>query len=627
MNLAENVSLPKSIVRFSTAGSVDDGKSTCIGRLLFDTGNLFTDHLAALEAKAKSAGENKLALALVTDGLKAEREQGITIDVAYRYFSTAKRRFILADSPGHEQYTRNMATAASNADLTILLVDARNGLTRQTRRHAFVAALLGVPRLLVAVNKMDLVDFSQDRFDSLCAEFSDFASKLGVKDIRFVPICAVDGDNIVTRSPRMPWFNGEPILEYLEHVYVAGDDNSVDFRLPIQLVVQSADFRGFAGTIASGSLRVGEELIALPGGKRSKVKKILVPGPTGKQTESEESRVGEPVVVELEDQLDIGRGHLLARPNNIPRTSTNPEAMVVWFSEDPSSVGKRLIVRHTTREVRADLTEIKYVVDIDTLHRRVADSLNVNEVARISLTALDELFVDPYQKNRATGNFALIDPMTFRTVAAGMFLDREAASELDDGAERNLHHASSHVSRSELTGRWNSSGATVWMTGLSGSGKSTIARELEKLLIEKGSVVVWLDGDVLRKGLSKDLGFSAADRRENIRRTAEVAKLLNERGITVICSLVSPLADDRATARSIIGDRRFKEVYVSTSIEECERRDPHQLYYKARRGEIAEFTGVSSPYEAPENPSLVIDTEEDGADAAAKKIAALLQDT
>jgi bifunctional enzyme CysN/CysC len=624
MKLAESVSLPKSIVRFSTAGSVDDGKSTFIGRLLYDTGNLFTDHLAALEAKAKSSGETKLALALVTDGLKAEREQGITIDVAYRYFTTGKRRFILADSPGHEQYTRNMATAASNADLTILLVDARNGLTRQTRRHAFVAALLGVPRLLVAVNKMDLVDFSESRFEALCSEFSEFASKLGVKDIRFVPICAVDGDNIVTRSSRMRWFHGEPILEYLEHVYVAGDDNSVDFRLPIQLVLQSPDFRGFAGTIASGSIRVGEELIALPGAKRSKVRKILAPGPAGKQRESEESRVGQPVVIELEDQLDIGRGHLLARPNNIPRTSTTPEAMVVWFSDEPSAVGKRFIVRHTTREVRADLTEIKYVVDIDTLHRRTADSINVNEVARVSLTALDELFVDPYQKNRATGNFALIDPTTFRTVAAGMFLDREAASESNESSERNLHDADSHVSRRELTDRWRSSGVTAWMTGLSGAGKSTIAREVERVLIEKGSVVVWLDGDVLRRGLSKDLGFSQDDRREGIRRAAEIAKLLNDRGITVVCSLVSPLAADRAVAREIIGTNRFKEVYVSTSLSECERRDPHGLYAKARRGEIQDFTGVSAPYEAPEKATLEINTENESVESAAQKILAVL---
>lgn len=618
-----------TLLRFSTAGSVDDGKSTLIGRLLHDSNNVYEDHLAALEASAKKSGSKKIALALLTDGLKAEREQGITIDVAYRYFSTPRRRFILADSPGHVQYTRNMATGASTVDLTIILIDAAQGVVEQTKRHAFIAALLGVPRLLVAVNKMDLVDYDQNRFDEIRDAFTEFSAKLGVREVRFIPVCAVDGDNIVTKSERMPWYSGETVLEHLEGVYIAGDQNLVDFRFPVQAVINpNHTFRGYAGTVSSGVIRVGEEVVVLPSMKRSKVKSIVQAGQGMVRLERNEATSKEAVVIQLEDQIDISRGSMLVRPKNVPRVVSQFEGMVVWMSEEPMDTTKRYIVRHTTRETKALISGIEYKIDIQTLGRAAATPLQVNEIGRIGFSTTTPLFLDPYQKNRATGNFILIDPDSFLTVGAGMVIDR--GSSLDDGIEeeaeesKNLHQEGGLVSRSEREARFGRRAVTIWLTGLSGSGKSTIAKGAERFLFDTGVNVVFLDGDNLRHGLNKDLGFSRESRSENIRRTAEVARLMNEAGTSVICAFISPFAADRQQAQEIVGAEHFIEVFIETPLQVCQSRDPHGLYAKNRNGELSGLTGVDAPYEAPQTPALVLKTEQRSVEACVTELVELV---
>jgi bifunctional enzyme CysN/CysC len=605
--------LPKGLLRFSTAGSVDDGKSTFIGRLLYDTGNIYDDHVQALKVSAEKKGEKKLPLALVTDGLRAEREQGITIDVAYRYFSTEKRRFILADSPGHEQYTRNMATAASTADLTIVLVDARLGILPQTKRHAFVAALLGVPRLLIAVNKMDLVDYSEERFQELVENFRPFIDKLGVREVRFVPVVAADGDNIARRSEAMPWYRGETVLEYLEDVYITADLNHVDLRFPVQYVLRhGGDYRGYAGTIESGALRVGDHVVALPSERTATVTSILLHG----RDKVDECSVGDAVAISLSHEIDIARGSMLVRPQNIPKVSTAFNAMVIWCSEEPLAPGARLVIRHTSQEVRAKIAEIEYVIEINELHRTQKTTLELNDIARVSIQCQAPLFLDSYKRNRATGNFIIIDVLSNKTVAAGMVLDRDELRSAETlGRTKHdqaalLHPYESAISKSDRRRTFGVPAVTVWLTGLSGAGKSTIARTFESHVVESGGGIVWLDGDTLRSGLNSDLGFSKQDRTENIRRTAEIAKLLNNSGILVVCSLISPGADQRALARAIVGKDAFFEVYVRASLAACEARDPHGLYARARSGDVAEFTGIDAGYEPPTDPKLVLDTEQ-----------------
>ncbi len=601
--------LPKGLLRFSTAGSVDDGKSTFIGRLLYDTGNIYDDHVEALRANAQKRGEKGLALALVTDGLRAEREQGITIDVAYRYFSTTKRRFILADSPGHEQYTRNMATAASTADLTVVLIDAKLGVLPQTKRHAFVAALLGVPRLLIAINKLDLVNYSEARFRELVEEYSSFVDKLGVKEVRFVPVVATDGDNIAQRSQRMPWYTGETVLEYLEEVYIGADTNRVDLRFPVQYVIRHHDrYRGYAGTIESGSLRVGEEVVALPSERRATVTSILLHGREGVL----ECRVGDAVALCLSDEIDIARGSMLVRPSNTPKITTNFNAMLIWCSEEPLSPSSRLLIRHTTQEVRAKVSTIEYVIDIHDLHRKQKNTLELNDIARVSILCQAPLFIDPYQRNRSTGNFIVIDSLTHKTVAAGMVLDRDSLTTPDllkRPENSDLHPPTTHVSSTTRSRTWGTPPITLWLTGLSGAGKSAVAQAFEAEVFASGGGIVWLDGDSLRSGVNADLGFSRRDRTEHIRRTAEMAKLLNTSGILVVCSLISPFQEQRELARQIIGADSFIEVYVKASLEVCEERDPHGLYARARAGDLAQFTGIDASYEAPLEPDLILDTE------------------
>jgi bifunctional enzyme CysN/CysC len=601
-----------SLLRFSTAGSVDDGKSTFIGRLLHDSKNIYDDHLKALhKASTKHDSKAPLSLALLTDGLKAEQEQGITIDVAYRYFSTPKRHFILADTPGHEQYTRNMATGASTANLTIILIDARNGVVTQTRRHAFIASLLGVPRFLVAVNKMDLVNFSQDVFEKIRSDFQDFATRLEIRDIRFVPVSALQGDNIVVKSESMPWYIGETVMQYLENVYIGGDVNNIDFRFPVQSTIRpNQKYRGYAGQIASGLIRVGEEVTILPSMRKSTISSIDIFGQEGSPCTMAQAPMS--VALSLSEEIDVGRGDMIVRSNNLPSLQSHFEAMIVWMSETPMAPERHYIIQHTTRTSKAYIEHIKYKVDVNTLSRTNNSPLHLNEIGRVAFTTAHPLPLDSYNKNRATGNFILIDALSNHTVAAGMVLDRlpeQVLSHVDSSEPvKNLHLEKSLVSVQEREIKHQNRAMTLWLTGLSGSGKSTISQSLERLMFEEGMPVYRLDGDNIRYGLNSDLGFSDKDRSENIRRVAEVARLFNLAGISVVCSLISPFEKDRLNAARIIGEDKFVLVYLNTDLQTCESRDPHGLYKKARAGEIRGFTGIDSSYETPTNPQIVLDT-------------------
>ncbi len=594
--------MSRNLLRLATAGSVDDGKSTLIGRLLYDSKSLFDDQLAAIERVSTERGGDAADLALVTDGLRAEREQGITIDVAYRYVTTPRRKFVIADTPGHVQYTRNMVTGASTADLALILVDARTGVCEQTRRHAFLATLLGVPHLVVCVNKMDLVDWSQERFEEIRAEFAAFAAKLTVGDLSFVPVSALLGDNVVEPSAHMPWYPGPPLLRHLEDVHIASDRNLIDARLPIQYVIraqQGLDHRSYAGTVAGGIFKPGDEVVVLPAGHTSRVREIWGPG----GTKVDEAFTGMAVSLTLDDEIDVGRGDLLARPGNRPQVGAELDAMVCWFSETTSlRAGARCLVRTATQISAAEVIDIDYQLDVNTLHRiEDAESLSLNDIARVRLRSRQPLLFDPYRENRRTGSFILIDPVTDQTVAAGMITGR------DTGAQREQVSVVWHRSAVTREDRAHS-GATIWLTGLSGSGKSTVAVEVERQLVAAGRAAYLLDGDNLRHGLNAGLGFSPADRDENVRRVAEVAALFADSGAVAIVSVISPFAAQRDRARTTHAERAlpFHEVFVDTPLAECERRDPKGLYAKARAGELPGFTGIGSPYERPERPDLVI---------------------
>ena len=600
------------LLRIATAGSVDDGKSTLIGRLLYDSKAVMEDQLAAVERTSRERGNDYTDLALVTDGLRSEREQGITIDVAYRYFATAKRKFIIADTPGHIQYTRNMVTGTSTAQLVIVLVDARHGLLEQSRRHAFLASLLRVQHIVLAVNKMDLIGWDRERFNAIRDDFHSFAARLDIHDVTTIPMSALNGDNVVTKSANAPWYDGPPLLSHLEDVYIAGDRNLVDVRFPVQYVIRPqtrdhADHRSYAGTVASGIMRPGDEVVVLPSGKSSRITAIV--GPNGELAEAFPPMA---VAISLADDIDVSRGDLIARPQNQPEVTNEFDATVCWMADESAlEPGRDFIIKQTTRTTRARVAALDYRLDVNTLHRdKSATALKLNELGRITLRTQAPMPLDEYSRNAATGSFILIDPDTNGTVAAGMVRDTAPAS-ARAASPNTVRHQSLVTDR--LT-----RGRTVWFTGLSGSGKSSVAVIAERMLLELGCPAYILDGDNLRHGLNADLGFSMADRSENLRRLAHVATLMADAGLTVLVPAISPLREHRELARTVHGDAgiEFFEVFVDTSLMECESRDPKGLYARARRGEITHFTGIDSPYQRPKNPDLRLTSEYAAAELA-----------
>jgi bifunctional enzyme CysN/CysC len=611
-----------SLLRIATAGSVDDGKSTLIGRLLYDSKAVMEDQLAAVERTSRERGNDYTDLALVTDGLRSEREQGITIDVAYRYFATPKRKFIIADTPGHIQYTRNMVTGTSTAQLVIVLVDARHGLLEQSRRHAFLASLLGVQHVVLAVNKMDLIDWDEERFNWIRDEFHAFAARLDIHDVTTIPMSALNGDNVVTKSDKAPWYDGPPLLSHLEDVYIAGDRNLVDVRFPVQYVIrpqtlEHADHRSYAGTVASGVLRPGDEVVVLPSGKTSRI--TVIDGPTGPVDEAFPPMA---VSISLADDIDISRGDMLARPQNQPTATTEFDATVCWMADEAAlEPGRDYVIKQTTRTTRARVVGLDYRLDVNTLHRdKSATALKLNELGRVTLRTQVPLLLDEYVRNSATGSFILIDPDTNVTVAAGMVRDTAPASSRN-ASPNTVRHQSLVTATDRLT-----KGRTLWFTGLSGSGKSSVAVLVEQKLLEHGCPAYILDGDNLRHGLNADLGFSMADRAENLRRLAHVATLMADAGLTVLVPVISPLEEHRELARKVHAEQgvAFFEIFVDTPLEDCERRDPKGLYAKARAGEITHFTGIDSPYQRPKNPDLRL-TPDHGPDELADQVIDLLE--
>ncbi|MBA3947009.1 MAG: sulfate adenylyltransferase subunit CysN [Herpetosiphonaceae bacterium] len=621
------------LLRFTTAGSVDDGKSTLIGRMLYDTKSLFEDQIAQVEQTSHDRGDEYVDLALFTDGLRAEREQKITIDVAYRYFATPRRKFIIADTPGHIQYTRNMVTGASTAELAIVLIDARKGVQTQSKRHGFIATLLRIPHIVVAINKMDLVHYDEAVYDRIVDEYSSFISKLNAQDVTFIPVSALVGDNVVDKSAYMPWYEGPTLLHHLEHVNVGASHNYVDFRYPVQYVLRpNQNFRGYAGQIASGHISPGEEVVVLPSGLESRVKEIVTLGGN-----LDEATVGDSVTLTLEDEIDISRGNMIVRKGNLPQKSNEIDATICWMSEDQLDPGKTYQLQHTTRLVRSMVTKLNYRIDINTMHREEASTLLLNEIGRIQLTTTQPLFYDRYDLNRMTGSFILIDPATNNTVAAGMIrgqsrdLDdlRDVTSDQQATRRQRLEYvvweagALSPVERQQLNGH---QGAVLWFTGLSGSGKSTVAKQLERMLYQRGVHTIFLDGDTLRPGLNGDLGFSPEDRAENIRRVAEVASIGFTHASVVLCSFISPYSRDRDYARSIVPEGHFFEIYTKCNLDVLKRRDPKGHYAQALRGELKHFTGITAPYEEPEHAEIVVETDVDSPNVIVAKLVKMLED-
>ncbi|MBS9402910.1 sulfate adenylyltransferase subunit CysN [Halomonas sp. TRM85114] len=607
----------KDLLRFITCGSVDDGKSTLIGRLLHDSKMIYEDQLAAITQASKTSGTtgDEVDLALLVDGLQSEREQGITIDVAYRYFSTDKRKFIIADTPGHEQYTRNMATGASTASLAIILIDARHGVQTQTRRHSFIADLLGIQHLVVAINKMDLVEYSQARYDEIVTEYQAVADKLNARDIRFVPMSALKGDNVVNRSETMDWYrvDGQPgpaLLELLETVEVTHDRNLRDLRLPVQYVNRpNLDFRGYAGTLAAGILHPGQAVRALPSGKTSTVERLVT-----FDGDLDVAYPGQAITVTLSDQIDISRGDWLVAADDPVPLAASFEADIVWMHETALEPGKLYDLKLATRDIAGKVTAIDYQIDVNILEQRHADHLDLNTIARCRVELTAPVPIDDYRASPGTGSFILIDRLNNLTVGAGMIhqpFDSELPYEYrDNDSKANVVWNRTSVTqamREQLNGH---AGKCVWFTGYSGSGKSTLANALEVELNRRGYHTMLLDGDNVRHGLCKDLGMNEIDRGENIRRVGEVARLFAEAGIIVITAFISPFRADRDAARKLFDEHDFVEVHVDTPLDVCERRDPKGLYQKARDGKLQDFTGINSPYEVPKAAELTVNTEE-----------------
>ena len=605
----------KELLRFLTCGNVDDGKSTLIGRLLHDSKMIYEDHLEAITRDSKKSGTTgeEVDLALLVDGLQAEREQGITIDVAYRYFSTAKRKFIIADTPGHEQYTRNMATGASTCDLAIILIDARYGVQTQTRRHSFIASLLGIKHIVVAINKMDLKDFDQGVFEQIKADYLAFAEKIDLRPttLEFVPMSALKGDNVVNKSERSPWYSGQSLMEILERVEVAGDRNFEDLRFPVQYVNRpNLNFRGFAGTLASGIVRKGDEVIALPSGKGSKVKSIVT-----YEGELEQAGPGQAITLTLEDEIDVSRGDMLVHADNRPQVVDSFDAMLVWMAEEPMLPGKKYDIKRATSYVPGSIASITHRVDVNTLEQGAASSLQLNEIGKVKVALDAPIALDGYEHNRTTGAFIVIDRLTNGTVGAGMII----ADALGSGAGH--HSESGHVSTAERATRFGQQPATVLFSGLSGAGKSTLAYAVERKLFDMGRAVYVLDGQNLRHDLNKGLPQDRAGRTENWRRAAHVARQFNEAGLLTLAAFVAPDAEGREQAKALIGAERLITVYVQASPQVCAERDPQGLYAAAGDN----IPGESFPYDVPLDADLVIDTQSLSVEEGVKQVLAVLR--
>jgi bifunctional enzyme CysN/CysC len=606
----------KSLLRFLTCGSVDDGKSTLIGRLLYDSKMIFEDQLAALEADSRKVGTQggDIDFALLVDGLAAEREQGITIDVAYRFFSTDKRKFIVADTPGHEQYTRNMVTGASTADAAVILIDARKGVLTQTRRHSYLVSLLGIRHVVLAINKMDLVDWSKEVFDTILAEYRDFAAQIGLTEFTAIPMSALKGDNITEPSAAAPWYDGPPLMAHLEALAVGDDAQARAFRMPVQWVNRpNLDFRGFSGLVASGTIRPGDRIKALPSGRESTVDRIVVFG-----GDLPEAVAGQSVTLTLKDEIDISRGDVIAAAGAPPEVADQFEATLVWMDEEAMLPGRPYLIKIGARMVGASVTEPKYKVNVNTLEHLAAKRLELNEIGVCNLSLDAPIAFDPYKENKDLGGFILIDRLSNRTVGAGMLHFALRRSQ-------NIHWQALDVDKAARAALKGHRGRVVWLTGLSGSGKSTIANLVEKRLYANGRHTYLLDGDNVRHGLNKDLGFTDEDRVENIRRVAEVAKLMADAGLIVLVSFISPFRAERRMARELMPEGDFVEVFVDTPLEVAEQRDVKGLYRKARAGELKNFTGIDSPYEAPEAPEIRIDTTALSPTESAERIVAWLE--
>jgi bifunctional enzyme CysN/CysC len=599
------------LLRFITCGSVDDGKSTLIGRLLYESQTLFEDQLAALVADSRRLGTqgDELDFALLVDGLAAEREQGITIDVAYRFFATARRKYIVADTPGHEQYTRNMVTGASTAELAIILVDARKGLLTQTHRHSYLAALLGIRRIVLAVNKMDLVDYAAPVFERIERDYRQFAARIGVREIVAIPVSALRGDNVIEHGPSMPWYRGPTLLQHLESVPIEPRADDAPFRMPVQWVNRpNHEFRGFAGLIAGGTVRVGELLRALPSGASSRVARIVTA-----DGDLPQAVAGQSITLTLEQPIDVSRGDLLVAAGSPAGVAEQFEATLIWMSEEPMLPGRPYLLKCGTRTVSATVAPLRCKINVNTLEELAARQLELNEIGLVKLDLDRPLAFDPYAENRDTGSFILIDRVSHETLGAGLL--HSALRRAPD-----LHRQALDVDKRARAAQKKQRACVLWFTGISGAGKSTIANMVEKKLFAMGRHTYLLDGDNVRHGLNRDLSFRDADRVENIRRVGEVARLMADAGLIVLVSFISPLRAQRHLARSLLAPGEFFEIFVDTALAQAEQRDPKGLYRKARAGEIRDFTGIDSAYERPENPDILIDTGRSSAEQAAEQI-------
>jgi bifunctional enzyme CysN/CysC len=601
----------KDLLRFITCGSVDDGKSTLIGRLLYESRLLLEDQLEALESDSRRLGTQggELDFALLVDGLAAEREQGITIDVAYRFFATERRKYIVADAPGHEQYTRNMVTGASTAELAIILVDARKGVLTQTRRHSYLVSLLGIRRIVLAVNKMDLVDYSARVFEEIDSAYRQFAVRIGLSDIVAIPVSALRGDNVIEAGTRMPWYRGPTLMQQLESVPVQDEVGAQPFRMPVQWVNRpNQDFRGFAGLIVGGRVHPGDALRVLPSGFTSRVARIVTA-----DGDLAQAVAGQSITLTLEDQIDISRGDLLVAAASPAGVSDKFEATIVWMSDEPMLPGRPYLLKCGARTVAAAVAPLKFKINVNTLEELAARQLELNEIGVVNLNLDQPLAFDPYTRNRDTGGFILIDRINNNTVGAGMLQAALRPAE-------NVQWQALDVGRGNRSVQKNQQACVLWFTGLSGAGKSTIANLVEKKLFGMGRHTYLLDGDNIRHGLNRDLGFTDADRVENIRRVGEVARLMTDAGLIVLVSFISPFRSERRLARSLLGAGEFFEIFIDTPLEVAEARDPKGLYRKARDGKIRNFTGIDSPYEPPENPEIRIDTNQVSAEQAAEQV-------